>query len=61
MEGAEERGRGEVTIKDLALGAALSQEIEGRQEWRDARPAQVSVARDRLVPTVAAILARGSR
>jgi histidyl-tRNA synthetase len=61
MEGAEERGRGEVTIKDLALGAALSQEIEGRQEWRDARPAQVSVARDRLVPAVAAILARGSR
>ena len=58
IEGEDEHARGEVTLKDLALGARLSAEIATREEWTEHR-AQITVARDELVAQVRAMLARG--
>ncbi|MEM6904442.1 MAG: histidine--tRNA ligase [Pseudomonadota bacterium] len=57
IEGADERAAGQVTLKDLALGARLAAEIETRAEWT-AQPAQVTVARGDLVAEIRAMLAR---
>jgi len=57
IEGADERSRGVVQLKDLALGAQLASEIESHDDWK-AQPAQVEVARDRLVHEVRTMLAR---
>ena len=56
--GEDERAKGEVTIKDLVLGAKLSKEIENNAEWREAQPALFSVSRERLVDAVRETLAR---
>jgi histidyl-tRNA synthetase len=56
--GGDERAKGEVTIKDLVLGAELSKKIEGNVEWREAQPAQISVSRANLVAAVKETLAR---
>jgi len=61
IQGEDERGRGEVTIKDLIEGSRLSGEIEDNEEWRSGRPAQVAVARGDLVATVRDILASHDR
>jgi histidyl-tRNA synthetase len=53
IQGADERARGEVQIKDLEEGARLAVGIEGHDAWREAKPAQVSVPEDRLVEWVA--------
>jgi histidyl-tRNA synthetase len=58
IQGSDERERGEVTIKDLVEGARLSREIEDNAEWREGRPAQVSVPETDLVAAVGEILAR---
>ena len=52
IQGEDERQRGEVTIKDLAEGARLSEKIEDNKEWREGRPAQFSVSRSELVAAV---------
>jgi histidyl-tRNA synthetase len=57
IEGGDERARGEVTLKDLALGAELSKSTENRANWVKDRPAQQSVKRDQLVPAIRTILA----
>lgn len=57
IEGGDERAAGQVTLKDLALGARLAAEIETREEWT-AQPAQVTVARAYLVAEIRAMLAR---
>ncbi|MEM9013863.1 MAG: histidine--tRNA ligase [Pseudomonadota bacterium] len=57
IEGEDERARGELTIKDLVLGAAMSKDIEGNTEWREGRPAQFSVERKDLVEAVKKVLA----
>ena len=57
IEGGDERARGEVTLKDLALGAELAKSTENRAAWVTERPAQQSVKRDQLVPAIRAILA----
>ena len=54
---ADEKAAGQVTLKDLDLGARLAAEIETREEWR-AQPAQATVARGDLVAEVKAMLAR---
>jgi histidyl-tRNA synthetase len=59
IEGADERAAGKVTLKDLKRGAELSKGIESRAEWLGERQAQVTVARDRLVQEVKALLTRG--
>jgi hypothetical protein len=48
-----------VTLKDLKRGAELAKSIESRAEWLGERQAQVTVARDRLVQEVKAVLTRG--
>jgi histidyl-tRNA synthetase len=57
IEGADERARGEVTLKDLALGAELAKSTESRAAWVKDRPAQQSVKRGALVECVRAMLA----
>jgi histidyl-tRNA synthetase len=60
IEGGDERARGEVTIKDLALGAELAKSVESRAAWVGERQAQVSVKRDALVAEIQKLLKRGS-
>ena len=59
IQGQDEREKGEVTIKDLVLGAELSKEIEDNAEWREGRQAQIAAKRGDLVETVRKMLARG--
>ncbi|MCV0395343.1 MAG: histidine--tRNA ligase [Rhizobiaceae bacterium] len=56
IQGGDERAKGEVQIKDMALGEQLSKEIADNAEWRAARPAQVSVPEADLVAEVRRIL-----
>jgi histidyl-tRNA synthetase len=58
MEGSDERAKGEVTLKDLALGAELAKTVESRAEWVGNREAQISVKRADLVAEVKKMLAR---
>ncbi len=53
IEGGDERAAGQVTLKDLALGARLAAEIETHDEWK-AQPAQITVPRAELVEQVRA-------
>ncbi len=56
IEGAEEKARGVVQIKDLILGAQMA-ESATLEEWKD-RPSQIEAPRADLVAQVRAILAR---
>ncbi len=58
IQGSDERAKGEVTLKDLVEGAKLAEKISDQREWREGRPAQVSVKEADLVPEVRKILAR---
>jgi histidyl-tRNA synthetase len=58
IEGGDERAKGEVTLKDMALGAELSGEIKSRSEWAKGAVAQVSVRREDLARRVREILER---
>ncbi|MGH1418766.1 MAG: histidine--tRNA ligase [Hyphomicrobiaceae bacterium] len=58
IQGSQEREAGEVQIKDLIEGLKLSETIKDSKEWREARPAQVSVPEVELVAAVRDILAR---
>jgi histidyl-tRNA synthetase len=61
IEGSDERARGEVTLKDLALGAELAKGTESHAAWVKDRPAQQSVKREALLASIRAMLAsRGS-
>ncbi len=57
IEGGDERAAGQVTLKDLALGARLAAEIETHEAWK-AQPAQITVPRADLVEQVRRMLAR---
>lgn len=57
IAGEDERARGVVQLKDLALGARLAADIETHADWK-AQPAQVEIPRDALVAEVRAMLAR---
>ena len=57
IEGTDERARGEVTLKDLALGTELAKSTESRAAWVKDRPAQQSVPRAKLVETLHSMLA----
>jgi histidyl-tRNA synthetase len=59
IEGSDERAKGEVTLKDLALGAELAKSVENRADWVKDRPAQKSVKRADLVKDVRAMLGGG--
>jgi histidyl-tRNA synthetase len=58
IQGEDERGAGEVQIKDLVEGAKLSEEISDNKTWREGRPAQFSVPEAELVEAVQSVLAR---
>jgi histidyl-tRNA synthetase len=60
IEGADELAKGEVTLKDLALGAELAKSIESRAEWVKERAAQICVPRAELVASVRQMLDRRS-
>ncbi|HEX8663882.1 MAG TPA: histidine--tRNA ligase [Beijerinckiaceae bacterium] len=58
IQGSQERERGEVQVKDLIEGARAADAIASHEEWKAARPAQVSVPEERLVEAVREVLGR---
>jgi histidyl-tRNA synthetase len=58
IQGGDERAKGEVQIKDLVEGAKAAATIKDSKEWREGRPAQVSVPETNLVAAVRDLLAR---
>ena len=58
IQGGDEIAKGEVQIKDLIEGAKAAESIKDSKEWRESRPAQVSVPEAQLVDAVRGILAR---
>ena len=61
IQGEDEKARGVVQIKDLALGKKLSAGIEDNAQWREERPGQEEVATGDLVEAVNRLLGRGER
>jgi histidyl-tRNA synthetase len=59
--GGDERASGQVTIKDLDLGRALSAGVDDNEAWRAERPGQVTVPRGDLVSVVRRIIEAASR
>ena len=60
IQGGDERAKGEVQIKDLVEGAKAAATIKDNKEWREGRPAQVSVTEADLVAK-SAKSSRGTR
>jgi histidyl-tRNA synthetase len=59
IQGSNEREKGEVTIRDLVLGAELAASTKDRADYLELRQkAQFAVAEDRLVEAVQEVLAR---
>ena len=58
VEGGDERARGEVTMKDLSLGAELAKSVESRADWVGSRQAQFSVKRADLVSEIQKLLGK---
>jgi histidyl-tRNA synthetase len=58
IQGSDERAKGEVTLKDLIEGAKAAAAIKDNKEWKEARPAQVSIPETELVSKVRELLAR---
>jgi histidyl-tRNA synthetase len=59
IQGGDEKAKGEVTLKDLALGSQLASGVESREEYASQRLAQVSVPEADLVKAVKEMLGRG--
>ena len=58
IAGGKEFEAGEVTVKDLVLGAELAKEISDRDAWTSRQVAQETVDRGRLVEAVRAVIER---
>jgi histidyl-tRNA synthetase len=58
IQGSDERAKGEVTLKDLIEGTKAASAIKDNKEWKESRPAQVSIKEADLVVEVRKILAR---
>lgn len=58
IQGSDERAKGEVTLKDLIEGAKAAAAIKDNKEWKEARPAQLSVPEADLVAEVRKIIER---
>ncbi len=56
IAGSNEFEDGTVTLKNMFLGKALSQEVEDNQAWRKGQPAQSTVKREDLVQSVTDII-----
>ncbi|HET7716310.1 MAG TPA: histidine--tRNA ligase [Bauldia sp.] len=61
IQGEDERARGVVQIKDLALGKELAAAVEGHEQWREERPGQVEVPESTLVEAVRKIVDASAR
>ncbi len=61
IQGGDEKAKGVVQIKDLALGKQLSAGIADNATWREERPAQVEVPESDLVAAVRRILEGDAR
>ncbi len=61
IQGEDEKKRGVVQIKDLALGKKLSAGVADNVQWREERPGQEEVAEADLVEAVNRLLGRGER
>jgi histidyl-tRNA synthetase len=57
IQGSDEKAKGEVQIKDLIAGARAAAAISTNEEWKAARPAQISVPESELATEVAKALA----
>ena len=53
IEGPDEADRGEVTVKDLKLGARLAAQIEDNKAWREDQPAQFALPRQGFAAALA--------
>ena len=49
LMGEDELSAGQVTVKDMHLGAEMAKAIESNEEWKSSRPAQETISRDNLV------------
>lgn len=58
IQGSNEREAGQVILKDMIEGAKAAAAIKDNKEWKETRPAQVSVPESGLVDAVREILAR---
>jgi histidyl-tRNA synthetase len=58
IQGDDERAKGVVQIKDLALGKQLSADVGDNAAWREERPGQFEVAEAELVEAVRRTLGR---
>jgi histidyl-tRNA synthetase len=58
IQGSDERAQGVVQLKDLIEGKRLAAGITDNKEWRESRPAQVTVPEMELVAAVTEILGR---
>jgi histidyl-tRNA synthetase len=58
IQGSDEKANGQVTLKDLIEGARAAAAIKDNKEWKEQRPAQVTVAEKDLVAEVKKIIAR---
>jgi histidyl-tRNA synthetase len=54
--GSNEFDNNEVTIKDLARGREVSEDVEDREEWLKAEGIQVTVPRGKMIPTIKKML-----
>ena len=62
IQGSDEKAKGEVTIKDLIIGAELAKLEKGREEHLQKQAqAQRAVPEDKLVEAVRDVLARHGR
>jgi histidyl-tRNA synthetase len=55
--GSEEAAAGQITVKDLILGAEMAKAIETNEEWKSSRPAQQTVVREHAVKAIKEMLA----
>ena len=58
IQGSDERANKQVTLKDLIEGAKAAEAIKDNKEWKEARPAQMSVPEKDFVAEVKKIIAR---
>jgi len=52
LMGEDELAKGEVTLKDLYLGAEAAKAIGSNEEWKSSRPAQETASREGFVAAV---------
>lgn len=57
LMGSDEAAAGQITLKDLILGAEMAKAIETNEEWKSSRPAQQTVDRDHAVKAIKEMLA----